>query len=74
MAASPTSSASVSLTYYGHGAFLFQTIEEWLVTRSRVRHLGSPVMSLSPSSLPDAPETWVFAPDPASFEAARIDP
>jgi L-ascorbate metabolism protein UlaG (beta-lactamase superfamily) len=50
-----------------------QTIEEWLVTRSRVRHLGSPVMSLSPSSLPDTPETWVFEPDPASFETARID-
>ncbi|MDH3601486.1 MAG: hypothetical protein OEU26_17885, partial [Candidatus Tectomicrobia bacterium] len=51
-----------------------QTIEEWLVTRSRVRRLGSPVISLSPSSLPDTPETWVFEPDPASFETECIEP
>jgi len=51
-----------------------QTIEEWLVTRHQVRHLGDSALSLSPSSLPDNPETWVFEPDPISFETERIEP
>jgi len=51
-----------------------KTIEEWLVTRSRVRQLGGPVTSLSPRDLPDTPETWVFEPDPASFETERVEP
>jgi L-ascorbate metabolism protein UlaG (beta-lactamase superfamily) len=51
-----------------------QTIEAWLLTRSRVRHWGGPVISLSPRDLPDTPETWVFEPDPASFETERVEP
>ena len=50
------------------------SIAEWLVTRSRVRHLGSPVIALSPSSLPDTPEIWVFEPDSASFQTKRLEP
>ena len=51
-----------------------QTIEEWLVTRSLVRHLDRSMISLSPSALPDTLETWVFEPDPASFETESIEP
>ena len=51
-----------------------QTIEEWLATRSRVRHLGGPMLSLSPASLPDSRETWVFEPHPASFATERVEP
>lgn len=51
-----------------------RTIDEWLATRGHVRRLGNHHLSLSPTSLPATPETWVFEPSPASFATLPVDP
>ncbi len=51
-----------------------RTIEEWTATLSRARQLGDHHISLSPETLPETPETWIFEPSPASFAAPRVDP
>lgn len=51
-----------------------RTIDEWLVTRSAVRHLGSHSMTLAASDLPSAPEVWVFEPSPEVWQQPQLYP
>jgi L-ascorbate metabolism protein UlaG (beta-lactamase superfamily) len=51
-----------------------RTIDEWLATRTTVRHLGRHSITLARDDLPSSPETWVFEPSPEVWKTHHIPP
>jgi L-ascorbate metabolism protein UlaG (beta-lactamase superfamily) len=49
-----------------------RTIDKWLSTRTRVRHLRCHSITLCGHDLPPVPEVWVFEPSPEALAAPPV--